>query len=165
MKTNKLILITIMLFTIAIITCSCNSFNNDADVNVKITYSGEADDGTLIHYDFFGREVPEGKKMITFLCEFTNNENYQINILYIDNVSNQNFEITSESCLEWEPTCPISSGETISCNLYCFVDESMTDEQITEELKNTTFTFSCCDVPESGYGHVHYFSAQTNTVM
>ncbi len=162
---KKKLIISTMLIALILLFCSCNLFNKYADVNVKITYSGEADDGTLIYYDSYGHEAPDGKKIITFLCEFTNNENYTIDMLNIDNVSNQNFEITSEGCLEVWPAYPIYAGETYSCNLYCFVDESMTDEQITEELKNTTFTFSCCDRPKNDFGHLHYFSAQTNTVM
>ena len=166
MKTNKLIVITIMLFTLAIVACSCNNLSHkeEVDVDVKITYSGEAESDMVAYYNCVAQEALEGRKVIAFSCEFTNNENYEINMLNIDNVSNSNFVIRSEGCLEWEPTYPIPAGETISCNLYAFVDESMTDEQITEELKNTTFTFSCCDVPEKGYGHLHYFSAKEVSV-
>ncbi len=143
MKMIKKIIVTIMLMSLLTIFCSCSNTEKKANVEVQISYAGEVE-GDELFFSIYPeyQKAPEGKKMIKLLCTFTNIEEAKVSALNVESSSNEKIE-THYGCVDLEPTFPIYKNNPISSELYAFVNENMTDEEIEKELENTTFTFSC----------------------
>lgn len=157
MRQIKRIILIGLLIMISLSFCSCGSVTHLANVDVMMTCLGEPT-GNELYYSVYPeyKEASEGEKQIKFSCTFTNNEEYDVDCLNIEQSDNPNIK-THYGCLDLEPWWSVTAGEQITCFVYAFVDENLTDEQIEEELKKTTFTFSCFNEDHLNHGAKMYF--------
>ncbi|MBQ9227300.1 MAG: hypothetical protein IJ168_00600 [Eubacterium sp.] len=119
--------------------------SNEKEINVEnsLTYEGELT-GDELFTDISPAylKVPKGFKRLKIRCSFTNNEKFDISGLSVEGTNNDKIA-TYDGCLNYSPSFPIEIGETIECDLYIFVDETMNEKDIKNEINQTTFTFFC----------------------
>lgn len=154
---RRLLLLILAVLLIIVSLSSCGEDVHTAKIDVKILCKNE----TQLNRDesSFSIEPPKApadKKIIVLLCSFTNAEKYTVDCFDIESSNNEAI-ITKSGYLDWDPPMPISSGDEKGCYLYAFVDKDLTEEQIEEELKKTTFTFSCFNEDHLNHGAKMYF--------
>ncbi len=150
MKKESIRMFSICLLIILLLSLSaCNyyepeSVQKNIEVNILSCCDATQQDFEKYNSALSGANTEftvDNYRLMKFDCEFTNNNDYAINVQGVKRILNDKFYFLSE-CVDIEPTYPFGAKETFNLDVYIYVDKELTDEQnIIDELNNADIIF------------------------
>lgn len=152
MRTNKLLIILLLAFTIMLILSlsACNSdtsddINNNIDIAFITCCNATEEDFQKYNNAFSSETVvfqKDGYRLMKAKCEITNKNNFAISFDKVNAIKNSEFQLT-ENAADYEPTFSIEANSSYDFDIYIYVSNELTDEnEILQKLNNLIISFS-----------------------
>ena len=152
MRTNKLLIILLLAFTImltlSLSACSSDTsgdINNNIDIAFMTCHNAKEEDFQKYNNAFSNETVvlqKDGYRLMKAKCEITNKNNFAISFDKVNAIKNSEFQLT-ENAADYEPTFSIEANSSYDFDIYIYVSNELTDEnEILQKLNNLIISFS-----------------------